>query len=109
MKTIIFSLMMLLLCSCNNDERNNNYNATVIGSGTDCANSYLIKFDDNVIDVPTNTSQNIFYEINLPNNLKIKGLRINVSFRQPTNNEIMACTSKDYAYPQIFIEKVNNQ
>ncbi|NDP26597.1 MAG: hypothetical protein GZ087_04095 [Flavobacterium sp.] len=104
MKNLFFSLMVLFLFSCNNDERNNNFNATVIGAG-EC--SYLIKFDDNVIDVPTNTSQNIFYEINLPNQFKVNNLRINISFRQPTNNEIMACTTRDYAYPQIFIEKVN--
>jgi len=104
MKTIIFSLMMLFLCSCNNDESNDNFNATVIGAG-ECG--YLIKFDDN-IDVPINSSQNIFYESNLPSQFKVKGLRINVAFRSPTNNELKACTTRDYSFPQIFIERVIN-
>ncbi len=109
MKTIVFSLIVLFLFSCNNDEGNSNYNATVMSAGMDCGASYLIKFDDNVTTLPTNTSQNIFYEINLPTKFKVKDLRINVSFRQPTNNQIMVCTYRDCTYPQIFIEKVNSQ
>ena len=79
----------------------------VIGVGSDCGNSYLIKFEKNTIGVPPNTSENIFYEINLPSQFKVNGLRINVTFRQPINNEIMNCTAQDFAYSQIFIESVN--
>lgn len=109
MKTLILYVMMLVLFSCSKDEGNNNHNVTIIGVGTDCGNSYLIKFDDNNINVPTNSSQNVFYEINLPLQYKVNGLRINVSFRIPANNEIMVCSAKDYSYPQIFIDKVNNE
>lgn len=107
MKTILFSLLALFTLSCTNNDEDINYNATVIGMGSDCAGSYLIKFDDNLSNVPKNTSENVFYEINLPNQYKIKGLRINVLFRLPTNNETMVCTFRDYSYPQIFIDKIN--
>jgi hypothetical protein len=107
MKILFLSLIMLLTLGCSNDADDKNYNATVIGVGLDCGNSYLIKFNENAIGVPTNTSENIFYEINLPSQFKVNGLKINVAFRQPTNNEIMVCTAQDYAFPQIFIESVN--
>jgi hypothetical protein len=107
MKTLILSLVMLITLGCSNDEDDNNYNATVIGIGPDCGNSCLIKFEKNAIGLPSNTSENTFYEINLPSQFKVNGLKINVAFRQPTNNEIMVCTARDYAYPQIFIESVN--
>jgi hypothetical protein len=99
--------MIIFLCCCNNDESNDNFNATVIVRGLDCAGSYLIKFDDNLSNVPKNSSENVFYEINLPNQYKIEGLRINVLFRLPTKDETMVCTAKDYSYPQIFIDKIN--
>ncbi len=107
MKIILLSLAMLLILGCSNNPDDKIYNATIIGVGLDCGNSYLIRFEKNAIGVPTNTSQNIFYEINLPNQFKVNGLKINVAFRQPTNNEIMVCTALDYAYPQIFIESAN--
>ena len=108
MKILFLSLVMLLTLGCSNDENDKIYNATVIGVGPDCGNSYLIKFEKNASGVPTNTSQNIFYEINLPSQYKVNDLKLNITFRPPTNNEIIACTSRDYAYPQIFIENVNS-
>lgn len=108
MKILFLSLVMLLTLGCSNDEDDKIYNATVVGVGSDCGGSYLIKFEKNAIGVPTNTSQNIFYEINLPSQFEVNGLKINVTFRQPTNNEIMVCLAKDYAFPQIFIENVNS-
>ena len=79
-------------------------NATVMYRGLDCGNSYLIKFNANVTGVPQNFTDNVFYEINLPNQYKVNGLPLNVTFRQPSNNELMNCSSLGLAYPQIFIE-----
>jgi hypothetical protein len=107
-KTVLFSLLLLFLFSCSDDEGNNNFYATVVGAGMDCGDSYLIKFDDTTIALPKNNSQNVFYGTNLPSQFKVPGLRINVSFRLPTANELMACKTMDFAYPQIFIKKVNN-
>lgn len=78
---------MLLTLGCSNDIDDKNNNVTVIGVGSDCGNSYLIKLEKNAIGVPTNTSQNIFYEINLPSQCKVNGLKINVTFRQPTKTK----------------------
>ena len=90
--------LVLLLISCNKniyiadedlyvtgDTLNN---ATVLGRGMDCGNLFLIKFDDDVYLLPINTSDNIFYGINLPEKYKIKGMRIKVGFREPFNDEM---------------------
>ena len=64
-------------------------NATVIGKGLDCGNSYLIKFDDDFSGLPEYSLNNTFYEINLPNEFKIEGTKIYVEFREPENEELM--------------------
>ena len=113
MKTILFSLFILLLFSCSKKENKipEDFvsNATILNRGIDCNNSYLIKFNDGVKGIPTNSTNNVFYEINLPNQYKINNLPLNVTFRLPTNEEIMNCTTQGIAYPQIYIETATNQ
>lgn len=98
------------MLSCNNSDDNDNqenFNAIVLTQGLDCGDSYLIQFNDNAENVPSNTTDNIFYEINLPEDYRVNNLEINVTFRLPNENELMNCTSQDDAYPQIYIESVN--
>ena len=116
MKTIFFSILSLLAVSCsNNDDNQNNTvtplvtNATVLSRGLDCNNAYLIKFNNNVTGIPANSTNNVFYEINLPTQYKVNNLPINVTFRLPTNLELMNCTTQGIAYPQIYIETATNQ
>lgn len=116
MKTIFISLVILITFSCSkNDDNQNNAvaplvtNATVMSRGLDCGNAYLIKFNNNVVGLPANTTNNVFYEINLPNQYKVDNLALNVTFRLPTNSEIMNCTAQGIAYPQIYIETATNQ
>lgn len=103
---IIIGLISLTI-SCDNDEMNNYiFNATVIEKGLDCGNSFLIKFNNGVIGLPVNNFDNTFYEINLPEKYKTEGKKIKVEFREPKNNEAMACTTLGIGYPQIYITKV---
>ena len=111
MKRIILILIGLtfIFISCNKNETKTNekaFNAIILGRGTDCGNSYLIKFNENVSGLPENTFDNVYYEINLPEEFKIEGKKVYVEFRQPENDEIMVCTTLGISYPQIFITKV---
>jgi len=110
MKNFIFLFVGLsfLIISCTKSTSGDvtSYaNATVLGNGMDCGNSFLIKFDNGVIGLPQN-SENTFYEINLPEDYKVEGKEIMVEFRIPEPDEIMVCTTMGIAYPQIFITKV---
>lgn len=98
---VLFGLVLMFTCC---SKKINSYQAIVIEQGIDCGSSYIIKFDDNVPSLPANNSENVFYEINLPEELKVKGKKINVKFREPTDKEIMVCTTLGQGYPQIFIE-----
>jgi len=111
-KILILSLVLFLSLSCNNcdedaPQNNTNFNAKVLYKGGDCGNNYIIQFNSNAINVPSNRTNNIFYEINLSDQYRVNNLNINVTFRQPNNNEIMNCTTQDILYPQIYIESVN--
>ena len=109
MKRIIFIIISLtfIIISCNDDETNDDiFNATVIGKGLDCGNSFLIKFNNGVSGLPINNLDNTFYEINLPEEYKIEGKKIKVEFREPKNDEGMVCTTLGPGYPQIYITKV---
>ena len=84
-------------------------NATVLNQGFGCGNSYLIKFNNNANGVPVNSTENVFNEINLPNQFKVNNLPIFVTFRLPTNDEFMNCSTQGITYPQIYIETATNQ
>lgn len=111
MKKIILIIigLIFIFMSCNKNEKETNkksFNATVIGKGLDCGNSFLIKFNNDVSGVPINAFDNTFYEINLPEEYKIESKQIYVEFRQPENGELMVCTTMGIGYPQIYITKV---
>lgn len=110
MKTLKFYIAVLFLtivaCESNNqnNQANSTFNARVLGKGMDCGNTYLIQFNSDVQGLPPNDFDNVFYAINLPQNLQIDNLQINVNFRIPNNNEKIACTTMGISYPQIIIE-----
>jgi len=109
MKRIIFIIISLtfIIISCNKDETHDDiFNATVLGKGLDCGNSFLIKFNNGVPGLPVNNFDNTFYEINLPEEYKTEEKKIKVEFREPKNDEAMACTTLGIGYPQIYITKV---
>ena len=82
------------------------FNATVIGKGMDCGNHFLIQYDEDASGVPINNFDNIFYELNLPEEYKVPGKRIMIEFRLPFSDEITPCTAMGPGYPQVFVTKV---
>ena len=80
---LIISLFVLIIsCAKNNQEDVTAFaGATVLGKGTDCGNSFLLKFDDDVMGLPENFDHT-FYEINLPEDYKIEGKKINKGWIQ---------------------------
>jgi len=104
---LIFIIMSLLAISCCKTEVENKWsNATVIGKGLDCGNTFLIQFNEDVTGLPDNTSNRTFYAVNLPEEYKVSGTKINVEFREPNSSEMIVCTTMGIAYPQIYISKV---
>ena len=105
MKKIILSFILLsfILSSCEKEE-DKTFNATVIGPGLDCG-SYLIRLNEELSGFIQNSFDNTFYEINLPEEQKVKGKLIYVEFRLPENNELMVCKTLGFSYPQIYITK----
>mgnify|MGYP000982531105 CR=1 FL=1 len=100
---ILIGIVFITFSCKNNDNDDESFNATVLMEGIDCNDSFLIQFNDDVTGLPENDFDKTFYEINLPNEYKIENLDINVTFREPTNTELMVCTSLGTAYPQIYI------
>ena len=71
-KFILFMTMTILVISCNTEkEEGISYNATVLGKGLDCGETFLIQFNDNTDNLNSNNLDNIFYAINLSNEYKI--------------------------------------
>ena len=109
-KIIVFIIgLTFLLISCS-EESTTNYedqtNATVLGKGLDCGDSFLIEFDDTVTELPENAFGKIYYADNLPENLKIEGKRIYIEFRGPKDGEFMVCTAVGPSYPHIIITNI---
>jgi len=96
--------MTILVISCNTEkEEGISYNATVLGKGLDCGETFLIQFNDNTDNLNSNNLDNIFYAINLSNEYKIENLEIKVTYREPLIEEILSCTTLGPEYTQIFI------
>jgi len=98
------NILKIAILSMNVPNNENSFNAKVLYKGIDCGDTFLIQFNNNAINVPENFTDNIFYAINLPQQYKIEGLEININFRKPYDNEIMACSMMGITYPQIFVE-----
>lgn len=76
------------------------YNFIVGKIGGDCGNSRLLHFK-NVIGTENITST--FYEVNLPDSLKLEGLKLYIEYRSPYDTELKKCTTEGPGYDQIFI------
>lgn len=91
---------------CENSLEETEFNATVLGPGQDCGDSFLIQFNDDVEGVPENPSFNTFYELNLPSEYKLAGLEIYAEFREPEMEELIICTHEGFSFPLIYIISV---
>jgi hypothetical protein len=106
MKKSAFPLFILafLLASCKKEGKEI-YNATILEKGLDCGDSFLIKVNEDVSGLPENPFDHIFYEINLPEEFKVKGKKVNIEFRNPKDEEQIICTTMGPGYPKLFIIK----
>jgi len=113
MKTIILALISIFtFLSCKKSDSNppknsKTFNAKVIADGIDCGKSVIIQFNQNAQNIPLNNTNNIFYEINLPDQYRVYNMDLNVTFRLPRPDELFPCTTQGPTFPLIFIEKVN--
>ena len=83
------------------------YKATVRGKGLDCGNNiFMIQFDEEVTSLPISLWINFYYALDLPEEYKTEGKRIEVQFRLPKVDEMIACNAMGLALPHIFIVKV---
>jgi hypothetical protein len=76
------------------------YNFIVGEIGGDCGNSRLLHFKN--VTGTENISSTV-YEINLPDSLKIEGLKLYIEYRSPYDTELKKCTTEGPGYDQIFI------
>jgi len=83
------------------NEENKIYNNTVIVQqvGPDCGNSYLLSLNEENKTLLRKT----VYELNLPESLKAKGLKVSIKWRKAKASEMMKCTTEGPGYDQIYI------
>ena len=83
------------------NEENKIYSNTAIVQqvGPDCGDSYLLSLNEEnktLLRKPV-------YELNLPDSLKVKGLKVSIKWRKAKSSEMMICTTLGPGYDQIYI------
>lgn len=97
-----FVIIGFLLLSCENDkEINYQYEATILGQGIDCGETYLI--DLTRVSGDTEFTDGTYYADNLLSEFKVSGLKIQLNCRGLNADEIYACTHLGPYYPHVFV------
>lgn len=93
----------ILGVSCEKDQEKNNflYEATVIGKGLDCGNTFIISLKNK--ETQSNIEDGTYYADNLDPGLKQPGLKIYLNCREPENTEFYACTTLGITYPHVIV------
>ena len=106
-KSPLLFLFLLIFFSCQKEKQEDitgpNHNVIVIAKGSNCGNSYLLKFDDHVKNLPNNYQDFTYNEINLPEKFKEVGKELQVNFRVPSSDEYIDCLESFVNYPQVYI------
>ena len=106
MKLYLYSLLLLasVFCSCSKSSNAAlSFHAVVMGPNMDCG-IYQIKFSSGVdsarvfMSMPSQLT-GICIAQNLPDVLKVPGLKIVLSIRKPQPSELGACTAMGPSYP----------
>jgi hypothetical protein len=118
-KIIIYVLFMAGLISfysCQKEDNSSEYpfKAEVIGKNSDCGICQIrITEGQNKVEtmVGKSVGTNIYIANNLPEDLKIDGLKIILDLRkpEPENNELGICTAMGPAYPWVFVTKAKKE
>ena len=103
MKTVLIFLFLTCISGCVNRrksaaEREPNFNAIVGNRSIDCGDSWMLTLfiDGKPVIQPV-------YEINLPDSLRIEGLKLFIDYRKPEQEEMMKCHALGPGYNQVYI------
>jgi hypothetical protein len=116
---IIISLVFIGLiihysCQKENNPTEYPFKAEVMGTNPDCG-IYQIRITEGQDQVETmvgkSVGNNIYIANNLPDELKISGLKILLDLRKPMpeNNELGVCTAIGPGYPWIYVTKAKKE
>lgn len=104
---ILFILTFgVFLTSCKKDDdkttkENFNFEATVLGKGLDCGETFLISLKN--LKSNSGLEDGIYYGYNLSSEYKEQGLKIYLNCREPNDNESYACTTLGPTYPHLIV------
>ena len=99
---ILVLLFFIVLINCDEDKViDYQFEATVLGQGIDCGETYLINLTN--ISGITEITGGTYYADNLPSDLKIIGINIVLNCRLPNDEEVYACTDMGPSYPHVFV------
>ncbi|MCT4643466.1 MAG: hypothetical protein N4A74_00660 [Carboxylicivirga sp.] len=98
---LTFSLTLLLSCEKEEDIYDFQFEATVIGKGSDCGDTYLISLKNR--GGSTSIIDGIYYADQLKSEFKVSGLKLYLNGRKPYDNEMHACSTLGIPYPHIVI------
>ena len=80
------------------------FEAVSKGVGEDCKTN-LIQFTNNfaLLDSITGFNGDIFYALNLPDNMKPVGTTIKLNIRKPNSSELLNCTTMGPTWGQVYV------
>jgi hypothetical protein len=91
--TIVLSIFS---CESNKNDQEYPFEAEVLGKNFDCG-EYEVKFSNNLDQVINLFGKSVIDSVyiagNLPDNLKMPGLKIVVKIENPSTHELTACTT----------------
>ena len=100
--TIIAILALSQIFGCKKVEHLTYLNtAIVLEKGLDCGETYLIEIESD--ETSKRRLPNVYYADLLPEEFKIKGLKIQLNYREPTTDEMYICTEMAFYYPHIIV------
>lgn len=100
----ILVLIGFLVLGCNSDNDpdtiNYEFEATVLGKGIDCG-SFLVNLSKKNGD--SDIKNGTYYANDLPVDLQVKGYKIKLNCRRPTQEENYACTTLGPGYFHLIV------
>lgn len=110
MKKVFIHLVLALFlvqisCEKNDDvgDQRFQFDATVIGKGLDCGETYLIDLKNS--EGNSEIADGTYYADGLPAELKVDGLKIILNGRIPDEDELYPCTTLGVGYPHIIVQE----
>lgn len=83
------------------NEKEYQFEATVIGKGLDCGDTYLI--DLKITIGNSDIVEGTYYADDLSSDLKVVGLKIKLNCRKPNDDELYVCTTMGPSYSHVIV------